>query len=113
MSENKNYVGRKIDNSVALKEAFDSFNHFMPLEAKQVYSVSLRGWFYNNLVNGDNYVISDYGITKFTNHGMDWVVNAEASIEKFIRINKKISEDFIAKENTQERRSNVRDKLGL
>lgn len=113
MSDNQNYVGRKIDNLNQLKEAFDNFNHFIHLEAKQVYSVSLRGWFYTNLMTGDNYVISDYGIAKFTKSGMDWVVNAENSIQKFIQVNKKISNDFIMEDNIPEKRSNVRDKLGL
>lgn len=113
MSEYANYIGRKIDNIDKLKENFDSFNHIMPLEAKQIFSVSLRGWFYTNISNGDNYVISEYGIAKFSKNGMDWVINSENTIQKFIQISKKISDSFIDSENIYDTKFKVRDKLGL
>lgn len=113
MSEYANYIGQKINSIDKLKESFDNFNHIMPLDAKQVFSVSLRGWFYANISNGDNYVISEYGIAKFSKHGMDWAVNSEAAIEKFLKVSKKISDSFLELDNNYEKKPTVRDKLGL
>lgn len=112
MTEYANYIGKKINNITEVKEEFDNFNHIIQLNHAQVFSVSLRGWFYFNIITGDNYVISEYGIAKFTKSGMDWAINEESVIEKFMRINRKVSEDYINKQNTK-LNNNIREKLGL
>lgn len=113
MADYANYVGRKINSLDKLQESFDNYNHIILLNSKQVFGVSMCGWFYTNIMNGDNYVISDYGIGKFNKSGIDWVINAEKDIEKFLKINQKISNDFIDKDNSYETKPNVRNKLGL
>lgn len=112
MTEYANYIGNKINNITEVKEEFDNFNHLIQLNHTQVFSVSLRGWFYFNLITGDNYVISEYGIAKFTKAGMDWAINEESVVAKFIRINRKVSEDYMDKQNTKPN-NNIREKLGL
>lgn len=112
--EYKNYVGNELDILDELKEAFDSFNHFILLDPKFVYSSSLRGWFYSNMINGESYVISSYGIGNYTEKGLKWCLNDESKIRKFLNVNAKISMDY--DEPVHEinvKKNNIKKKLGL
>lgn len=113
MTEYANYIGNKISNITEIKEEFDNFNHLIQLNHTQVFSINLRGWFYFNLITGDNYVISEYGIAKFTKSGMDWAINEESTVLKFMKVNRKVSENYIDKPSNTKLNNNIREKLGF
>lgn len=112
MSEYENYKGQKIESIESLKEEFDNFNHITILDHTQLFCKSnLRGWFYFNIVTRDTYAISEHGIAKFNSVGLDWVINDEKALTKFMNVNKKISETYAP--DIPEVKSNVKSKLGL
>lgn len=95
MSDYKNHIGQPIADYEQLKEHFLGFNHLIHLNNQQTFcTVSLNGMFFHNLINGDNYVISQYGIGKFSREGFHWSINDDKGLAKFIYVNQKISEQY-------------------
>lgn len=110
-----NYIGEEIYNRSEIKNKMNLFNHMMELDTNLAIHVKccieLRGDVFYNGLNGDTYIVSKYGITSFNNHSnlIVWHFNEASVIEKFLKMNQIISDNYVAKPPI----SKTRERMGI
>lgn len=116
MAKKENYennIGKKLYNEQDLYFQICSFNHIMRLnqskEDKIFSSKNIEGSFVYNSLTGDMYCISEYGITNFNYTNLIWHLNESTSVDEFLKINKRISDNYGGEPPV----SKTRERMGL